>query len=251
MPGAFAPGGTGCVSPSHVYVLGFRAGELAELLDSSGVSVDSAPQRARAALGGRLPEEDRDRAPLPRTRARRAVRGCAGELRRRRAPGAADRGRLADDAARAARVPGSYGDRPVLPRLPGWGGQGLRLVATRANGRPAFGSHLGEHGSAVAHAYGLAVLTLRDDRISAVTCFGESGLRACFELPRTLGEQSPSVQESTDVPLTCTDLCLCGSASASTRRAARLVRCAPRVSARAPRSDTGRLMLAHELVAEG
>lgn len=75
MPGAFAPGGTGCVSPSHVYVLGFRAGELAELLDSSGVSVDSAPQRARAALGGRLPEEDRDRAPLPRSVRERALVG--------------------------------------------------------------------------------------------------------------------------------------------------------------------------------
>ncbi|MGW1806104.1 hypothetical protein [Streptomyces sp. NPDC002078] len=60
--------------------------------------------------------------------------------------------------------------------LPWWGGRGLRLGATRANGRPAFGS-------AVAHACELVVLTLRDVRISAVTRFGDDGLLPCFGLP--------------------------------------------------------------------
>ncbi|AOR35922.1 hypothetical protein BFF78_37020 [Streptomyces fodineus] len=38
----------------------------------------------------------------------------------------------------------------------------------------------------VAHAYGLLVLTLQDDRISAVTRFGDNGLLARFGLPQAL-----------------------------------------------------------------
>jgi hypothetical protein len=190
VPGAFAPGGTGCVSPSFVYVLGFRAGELAELLDSSGVSVDSAPQRARAALDGRLPEEDRDRAPLPRSVRERALVGLfVDALDNPDVDGLLTP--LTEDAwLTTPPEPLVYQGHMAIARfyraLPGWGGRGLRLVATRANGRPALGSHLGEPGSAVAHAYGFVVLTLRDDRTSAVTRFGDDGLLPCFGLPLTL-----------------------------------------------------------------
>ncbi|WP_330341523.1 hypothetical protein [Streptomyces sp. NBC_00557] len=76
--------------------------------------------------------------------------------------------------------------------LPWWGGRALRLVPTRANGRPAFGSCLREPGGAVAHAYGLVVLTLRDDGIRAITRFGDNALLPLFGLPRTLHEGGPA-----------------------------------------------------------
>ena len=61
----------------------------------------------------------------------------------------------------------------------------LRLVATRANGQPAFGCYLPDAHAAIARAYGLIVLTLIGDRISAITWFGERSLLARFGLPRT------------------------------------------------------------------
>src|SRR5438552_6858736 len=48
-------------------VLGFRSSEVADMLDSSEASVNSALPRARATTSERLPGQDRERAPLPRS----------------------------------------------------------------------------------------------------------------------------------------------------------------------------------------
>ena len=66
------------------------------------------------------------------------------------------------------------------------GGRPLRVVPTRANGQPAFGCYLPDTHAAIAHAYGLMVLTLEGDRISAITWFADNSVFPHFGLPRTL-----------------------------------------------------------------
>ena len=66
-------------------------------------------------------------------------------------------------------------------------GRSLRLVPTRANGQPAFGCYLPDAHAASARPYGLMVLTLEGDRISAITWFGDSRVFPHFGLPRILG----------------------------------------------------------------
>lgn len=59
-------------------------------------------------------------------------------------------------------------------------------MPTRANSQPAFGCYLPDPQASIARAYGLIALTLTDQRISAITWFGERSLFAHFGLPRTL-----------------------------------------------------------------
>jgi len=61
-----------------------------------------------------------------------------------------------------------------------------RLVATGANGQPAFGHYIGDAHAPVVRGVGVIVLTLDGERISRLTRFGGSGLLSRFGLPRTL-----------------------------------------------------------------
>ena len=60
-----------------------------------------------------------------------------------------------------------------------------RLLATRANGQPAFGIYVRDPRSAVLRAVGMMVLTLAGERICAMTRF-DTSLLSHFRLPRTL-----------------------------------------------------------------
>jgi RNA polymerase sigma-70 factor (ECF subfamily) len=62
----------------------------------------------------------------------------------------------------------------------------FRLVATRANGQPAFGFYLRDAHCPVARAAGLMVLTLEGDRISAITAFHDTSVFPSFGLPRSV-----------------------------------------------------------------
>lgn len=62
-------------------------------------------------------------------------------------------------------------------------GTSLRLVPTRANTQPAFGCYLPSAQTPIARPYGMIVLTLRGDQISAITWFSDSSAFPHFGLP--------------------------------------------------------------------
>lgn len=66
-----------------------------------------------------------------------------------------------------------------------WRGRQYRLIATRANGQPAFGVYVRDAHAGVMRANGLLVTTLAGPEICALTRFDNSVLPG-FGLPRTL-----------------------------------------------------------------
>src|SRR5216684_3455608 len=89
-------------------VLGFRAAEVAEMLDSSEASVNSALRRARTAFETRLPSADRERVPLPSSPRERELVGLFADAFER-----ADIERvvelLTDDDRKSTRLNSSHG----------------------------------------------------------------------------------------------------------------------------------------------
>jgi RNA polymerase sigma-70 factor (TIGR02960 family) len=171
-------------------VLGYPAAEAAQMLETSEVSVNSALQRARATLGGQLPSSGRDRAPAPRSPREREIVGRFVD-----AFEAADIdqlvGLLTDDAwMTMPPEPLEYQGPAAIAEFylsrTWWGVRPVKLVPTRANGQPAFGYYLQDAHTPIAHANGLVVLTLTEDKVSAITRFGDNGLFPHFGLPRTL-----------------------------------------------------------------
>jgi RNA polymerase sigma-70 factor (TIGR02960 family) len=171
-------------------VLGFRAGEVAEMLKTSEASVNSLLRRARAALESRLPAVGRERAVLPNSKHERDIVGRFAD-----AVEAADIDgmvALLTDDARLTMPPEPHeyqGRRAIRVFLHGREvrrGAPLRLLPTRANTQPAFGCYLPIRHTDIARPHALFVLTLEGDRISAITWFGDSSVFPHFGLPRTL-----------------------------------------------------------------
>jgi RNA polymerase sigma-70 factor (ECF subfamily) len=167
-------------------VLGFRSKEVAQMLDATEESVNSALKRARATLRSRVPDSGvRDGPPPPSSPDERAL------VER------FTRAFQSDDieAVVALLTEDVWISMPPIPFE--WQGHerarevlrvlepGRQLVATRANGQPAFGLYLPDPNAPILHAVGLLVLRLAVDRISAITHF-ETSLLALFGLPRTL-----------------------------------------------------------------
>src|SRR5262249_6102527 len=169
-------------------VLGFHSREVAAMLDSSEDSVSSALKHARANLRRRLPSPA-DPPPAPGSAVERAV---VERLTRAYETGDVDAvvALLTDDVVLTAPLaPVTYEGRPAAGRFlrsgPFRDGRTSRLIATRANGQPAFGVYVHDPVTGVAHANGMLVLTLAGRRIRAVTGFDNSVL-PLFGLPRTL-----------------------------------------------------------------
>jgi len=176
-------------------VLGFRAAEAADILQTSVESVTSALKRARATLA-RQPGDAHGHEPPPAPGSA-AERDLVRRLTEAYAAGDVNGviSLLTDDVwLTMPPVPFEYQGRDVAGRaLSLLFGRGMRyrLVPTRANGQPAFGIYVNDPHSEVMHANGLMVLTLAGERISALARFDNSSL-ARFGLPRTLQAWSTS-----------------------------------------------------------
>jgi RNA polymerase sigma-70 factor (TIGR02960 family) len=170
-------------------VLGYPAAEAAGMLDTTEASVKGALQRARAALQARLPG-GRDRAPLPGSPRERQLAG--------RFAAAVEAGDI--DAVLTLLTSDAWLTMPPEPyeyqgpaavaaflrHRAALRGAPLRLVPTRANTQPAFGCYLPCAHTPIARPYGMIVLTLRGDQISAITWFSDSSVFPHFGLPRAL-----------------------------------------------------------------
>jgi RNA polymerase sigma-70 factor (TIGR02960 family) len=171
-------------------VLGYRAAEVADMLDTSDVSVNSALQRARATLES-VGALRRERAPLPRSpHERELIAGFADAFE----AGDLDRvlALLTDDAwVTMPPEPFEYQGHEAIAAFLGhafaarWEHR-HRLVPTRANGQPAFGHYIPDPQTGVVRGVGMLVLTLEGERISHITRFGGAALLGGFGLPRTL-----------------------------------------------------------------
>src|SRR5712664_2736581 len=169
-------------------VLGFHANEVADMLDSTVESVNSALKRARASLQRRRPPTA-DHEPPP---AAAAPSEDAIMTKFVSAWESADLDALValltDDVFISFPLPPfEYEGRDLVARFCAnifGAGRRFDLVRTRANGQPAFGAYL-RAPTGISHGVGLYVLTLTGERISAMTRF-ENSVLPWFGLPRSL-----------------------------------------------------------------
>jgi RNA polymerase sigma-70 factor (ECF subfamily) len=171
-------------------VLGYRAAEVAEMLEISDASVNSLLRRARSAFDSRLPATGRERAPLPDSNLEREiVARFAESVENGDVDGMVTL--LTDDAwLTMPPLPHVYqGHDAIGAFLRGREerrGTPLRVVPTRANTQPAFGCYLPVPETGIARARGLFVLTIEAEQISAITWFADNSIFPQFGLPRTL-----------------------------------------------------------------
>lgn len=169
-------------------VMGFRATEVAEMLESSEESVTSALKRARATLAAE-PELRQSPPPPPNSAEER-------ELLRALtiAYETSDVDKLVallteDVWTRMPPVPLEYHGREVTRRFLSTvafrPGREYRVLPTRANRQPALGIYARDEATGLFRAFGVVVFTLSGGAVSALTRFDNSVLPH-FGLPRTL-----------------------------------------------------------------
>jgi RNA polymerase sigma-70 factor (TIGR02960 family) len=171
-------------------VLGYRAGEVAQMLDASQESVQSALKRARATVDNYLADSGSSRpACQPDTAAEHQLVARFTDALER-ADLEALVGLLVADV-RLSMPPamleyrGVDVARRVFTAVTFRPGRSYRVVPTRANGQPAFGMYMADPHTGVYRGYSLLVLTIVGDRITVVTGF-DTSVMPRFGLPRTL-----------------------------------------------------------------
>jgi len=156
-------------------VLGYRAGEVASMLESTEESVTSALKRARARLEQRFREEDDDASPpLPRSSEEQQVLGVLVAM-------------FTEDVRLSMPpLPFEYrGLDAVTKSLTQARRRPRRLVPTRASGQPAFGIYVRDDRDGIFRAVGLLVVTFAGERVARLTRF-ETSVLPDFGLPRSL-----------------------------------------------------------------
>ena len=157
-------------------VLGFSAREVAEALETTVASVNSALQRARKTVDERLPEQSQQATlrALGDERVREIVEGYVDAWQR----GDVDTvvSMLAEDATFSMPPLQTWfgGRDEIAIFLAGWPLSGQwrwRQVRVRANGQEALAFYTWDEEAACYLPFALNVLTLRGDRISDVTAF--------------------------------------------------------------------------------
>ncbi len=157
-------------------VLGFSAKEVAETLETTTASVNSALQRARAAVDERLPEQSQQATvrSLGDERARELVQEYVEAWERGDVEGVV--ALLAEDATFSMPPLRTwYGGRDEIALfLAGWPLSGKwrwRQVTTQANGQPALAFYCWDDDEESYLPFALNVITLRGDKIGDVTAF--------------------------------------------------------------------------------
>jgi RNA polymerase sigma-70 factor (TIGR02960 family) len=170
-------------------VLGYHAGEVATMLDVTQESVHSALKRARATVDRHLADSGSRPARQPDTTAERHLVAQLTDALER-ADLQALVGLLAEDV-RLAMPPAMLEFRGIdvarqfFAAVTLRPGRSYRVVPTRANGQPALGMYMADPHTGVFRSYGLLVVTIAGDRITAVTGF-DASVTPRFGLPRTL-----------------------------------------------------------------
>jgi RNA polymerase sigma-70 factor (TIGR02960 family) len=173
-------------------VLGFPANDVADMLDSTVASVNSALKRARAGLRRRQnPDVEGEPPPAADSPVEDAI-----VAKFVSAYESADLDALValltDDVFTSMPpMPLEYEGREVVARFCASifrSGRRFDLVRTRANGQPAFGLYL-RAPDGIRHGIGFLAITLRGDQICAFTRF-ENTVLPWFGLPRSLPDRA-------------------------------------------------------------
>jgi RNA polymerase sigma-70 factor (ECF subfamily) len=166
-------------------VLNWRAAEVAELLDTTTVAVNSILQRARAQLDQAAPTEDEIVEPTG-TEERQLIDRYVTAFEAKDIPGIVEL--FTKDAVwEMPPFTGWYQGADNIGRLvdtqcPAEGPGDLRLIPTRANGQPAFGAYLrGDDG--VHRPFQLHVLSIAGSGLTHVVAFFDLSLFPTFGLP--------------------------------------------------------------------
>jgi RNA polymerase sigma-70 factor (TIGR02960 family) len=169
-------------------VLDYSAREVAELLDTTEQSVTSALKRARTTVARELPDSDRPPPPPGSAAEQDLVSRLVRAFEDSDVEGMV--ALMTDDSwVRMPPVPLEYQGKDLARRFFATvafrQGRRYRLVPTRANGQPAFAVYLRDPVTNLARAFGIFVVTLVGDRVSAITRFDNAVLPR-FGMPRTI-----------------------------------------------------------------